>query len=55
MAKTWLNKSKPFLVSHLSVAPVSSSLLKVEDLKVIVKCSANCVFFFCGKLFLIEG
>ncbi|KAM7531266.1 hypothetical protein LguiB_034676 [Lonicera macranthoides] len=36
MAKTWLNKSKPFLVSHLSVAPVSSSLLKVEDLKELV-------------------
>ncbi|XP_028088427.1 lysine-specific demethylase 5A isoform X1 [Camellia sinensis] len=36
LAKLWLKKSEPFLVSYLSVAPVSSSLLKVDDLKELV-------------------
>lgn len=32
MAKSWLSKSKPYLVSDMAV---TSSLLKVEDLKVL--------------------
>ncbi|KAJ0811132.1 putative transcription factor & chromatin remodeling JmjC-ARID family [Helianthus annuus] len=36
MAKSWLTKSKPYLVSDLSVTPVASSLLKVDDLKELV-------------------
>ncbi|KAK3034555.1 hypothetical protein RJ639_033801 [Escallonia herrerae] len=32
-AKSWLNKSKPFLCSDSSVVPTSCSLLKIEDLK----------------------
>lgn len=34
VAKSWLTKSKPFLVSDLSVMPVSNSLLRVDTLKV---------------------
>ncbi|XAR70302.1 hypothetical protein NMG60_11027112 [Bertholletia excelsa] len=36
LAKTWLEKSKPFLISDSSVEPVSLSLLKIEDLKGLV-------------------
>lgn len=36
MAKTWLSKSKPFLFSDSSVAPVSSSLLQLDTLKELV-------------------
>uniref|UniRef100_A0A5B7BX15 Putative lysine-specific demethylase 5B isoform X4 n=1 Tax=Davidia involucrata TaxID=16924 RepID=A0A5B7BX15_DAVIN len=36
MAKSWLEKSKPFLASALSVVPASSSLLKVGALKELV-------------------
>lgn len=35
MAKSWLIKSKPYLVSDLSVMQVANSLLKVEDLQVL--------------------
>ncbi|CAK9184600.1 unnamed protein product, partial [Ilex paraguariensis] len=36
MAKSWLNKSKPFLVDDIPVALSSSSLLKVDALKDLV-------------------
>jgi histone demethylase JARID1 len=36
-AKSWLNESKPFLVSDSPVEPFSNSLLKVDDLKDLVK------------------
>ncbi|XP_076925820.1 lysine-specific demethylase JMJ17-like [Bidens hawaiensis] len=36
VAKSWLMKSKPYLVSDPSVVAVTSSLLKVEDLKELV-------------------
>ncbi|KAK3012539.1 hypothetical protein RJ639_009330 [Escallonia herrerae] len=42
-AKSWLNKSKPFLCSDSSVVPTSCSLLKIEDLKVLcILCSCGC-------------
>lgn len=34
VAKSWLIKSKPYLVSDLSVMSDADSLLKVDDLKV---------------------
>ncbi|GJW18559.1 hypothetical protein Tco_0025995 [Tanacetum coccineum] len=33
VAKSWLTKSKPILVSDLSMMPVSNSLLRVDTLK----------------------
>ncbi|KAJ9550078.1 hypothetical protein OSB04_022621 [Centaurea solstitialis] len=36
MAKSWLIKSKPYLVSDLSVLSVGNSLLQVDDLKELV-------------------
>lgn len=35
MAKLWLMKAKPYLASDPSVMVVTSSLLKVENLKVL--------------------
>ncbi|XP_024995655.1 uncharacterized protein LOC112528803 isoform X4 [Cynara cardunculus var. scolymus] len=36
MAKSWLIKSKPYLVSDLSISSVGNALLKVDDLKELV-------------------
>lgn len=36
MAKSWLKNSEPYLRPAFNAAPASSSLLKVENLKVLI-------------------
>jgi hypothetical protein len=47
IAKSWLKKSKPFLMSASSSAPDSSSLLEVKTLKVL---ALSRILVLCLKL-----
>ncbi|KAJ0715204.1 hypothetical protein HanPI659440_Chr13g0498391 [Helianthus annuus] len=53
MAKSWLTKSKPYLVSDLSLTSVASSLLKVDDLKELVS-ESNLLMMYLEERVLLE-
>ncbi|KAF5772332.1 hypothetical protein HanXRQr2_Chr13g0575641 [Helianthus annuus] len=53
IAKSWLTKSKPYLVSDLSLTSVASSLLKVDDLKELVS-ESNLLKMYLEERVLLE-
>ncbi|KAI3713400.1 hypothetical protein L1987_71977 [Smallanthus sonchifolius] len=53
MAKSWLMKSKPYLVSDPSAKSVASSLLKVDDLKELVS-ESKLLKMYLEERFLLE-